>query len=57
MFSNTTRQLMLSIEKNEEVRIKAGMYWSEKETNITKVPLDILFLVDATGSMGALFKK
>ena len=57
MFSNTTRQLMLSIEKNEEVRIKAGMYWSEKETNITKVPLDILFLVDATGSMGGSIQK
>ena len=57
MFSNTTRQLMLSIEKNEEVRVKAGMYWTEKEANITKMPLDILFLVDATGSMGGSIEK
>ena len=54
MFSNTTRELMLSIEKNEEVMIKAGITWKEKEeeTNSTKLPLDLLFLTDATGSMG-----
>ena len=57
MFSNTTRQLMLSIEKNEEVMIKAGKHWSEKESNITKKPLDILFLVDATGSMIGSIEK
>ena len=53
----TLYQLMLSIEKNEEVRVKAGMYWTEKEANITKMPLDILFLVDATGSMGGSIEK
>ena len=55
MFSNTTRELMLSIEKNEELMKYAGNSWSEKydeNSNITKVLLDILFLVDATGSMG-----
>jgi surface protein len=53
MFTNTTRELMLSIEKNEEVMIQAGFSWTEKETdsNDTKIPLDLLFLVDATGSM------
>ena len=54
MFSNTTRELMLSIEKNEELMKYAGISWSEKndeESNITKTPLDLLFLVDATGSM------
>ena len=48
---------MLSIEKNEEVMIKAGKHWSEKESNITKKPLDILFLVDATGSMIGSIEK
>jgi len=53
MFTNTTRELMLSIEKNEEVMIHAGFSWTEKETetNVTKIPLYLLFLVDATGSM------
>ena len=54
MFSNTTRELMLSIEKNDELMKSAGISWSEnnnEESNITKIPLDILFLVDATGSM------
>ena len=51
MFSNTTRQLMISIEQNKEVMIKAGFSWTEPDGNITKLPLDILFLVDATGSM------
>ena len=51
MFSNTTREIMLSIEKNEEIMIHAGFSWSEKESdsNATKIPLDLLFLVDATG--------
>ena len=59
MFSNTTRELMLSIEKNEEILIRAGMTWSEKQTefNYTKIPLDLLFLVDATGSMGWAIEK
>ena len=51
MFSNTTRQLMISIEQNKEVMIKAGFSWTEPDSNIAKLPLDILFLVDATGSM------
>lgn len=55
MFANTSRELMLSIEKNEEIMEIAGKTWSEnkdEEYNITKIPLDLLFLVDATGSMG-----
>ena len=52
MFSNTTRELMLSIEKNEDLMENAGMSWSEKKyVKKKKTPLDILFLVDATGSM------
>ena len=53
MFSNTTRELMLSIEKNEQISIHAGKSWSqsEKQFNFTRKPLDLLFLVDATGSM------
>jgi hypothetical protein len=42
---------MISIEQNKEVMIKAGFSWTEPDSNITKLPLDILFLVDATGSM------
>ena len=60
MFSNTTRELMLSIEKNEKLMIIAGESWSEKtdeNSNITKKPLDMLFLVDATGSMGPQIEK
>ena len=57
MFINTTRELMLSIEKNEEIMIRTHSDYSEKESNITKTPLDLLFLVDATGSMmGAIDK-
>ena len=55
MFTNTTRELMLEIEKNEELLRKAGSTWSEnnnEDSNVVKIPLDILFLVDATGSMG-----
>ena len=46
MFSNTTRELMLSIEKNEELMKYAGNSWSEKydeKSNITKVLLDNYF--------------
>ena len=60
MFTNTTRDLMLFIEKNEELMKLAGMSWSErddKESNITKTPLNLLFLVDATGSMSSAIKK
>ena len=58
MFSNTTRELMLSIEKNEEVMEKAGKTWrEEEETYSTKKPLDILFLTDATGSMSDAIDK
>ena len=60
MFSNTTRELMLSIEKNEELMENAGASWSEKKyayDDATKAPLDILFLVDATGSMGGEIEK
>ena len=51
---------MLFIEKNEELMKLAGMSWSErddKESNITKTPLNLLFLVDATGSMSSAIKK
>ena len=60
MFTNTTRELMLFIEKNEELMKLAGISWSEREdkdSNITKTPLDLLFLVDATGSMSSVIKK
>ena len=60
MFTNTTRQLMLSIEKNENILIRAGGAWSENELkyfNITKIPLDLLFLVDATGSMVSIINQ
>ena len=53
MFSYTTRELMLSIEKNEELMISAGISWTEyDQPNLIKIPLNLLFLVDATGSMG-----
>ena len=60
MFSNTTRQIMLSIEQNEELMIKAGYSWNEQvsnDTNITKIPLDISFIVDATGSMSGAIES
>ena len=60
MFTNTTRELMLEIEKNEELLRKAGNTWSEnnnEDSNVVKIPLDILFLVDATGSMGGAIDK
>jgi surface protein len=60
MFTNTTRELMLEIEKNEELLRKAGNTWSEnnnEDSNVVKIPLDILFLVDATGSMGGAINK
>ena len=59
MFANTTRELMLSIEKNIPL-LKAAHYEfsaHEIETNITKIPLDLLFMVDATGSMGGALEK
>jgi surface protein len=57
MFRNTTRNLMLSIEKNEEIMKKAGATWSEKisdsekNESFIKIPLDLAFIVDATSSM------
>ena len=51
MFSNTTRELLLSIEKNDEIMTKAGFTWegTTPDRNDTCVPLYLLFLVDATG--------
>ena len=59
MFTNTTRKLMLEIEKNPELLEKVGYTWSEKDeiSNKVKIPLDILFLIDATGSMQSVINK
>ena len=59
MFSNTTRELLLSIEKNDEIMTKAGFTWegTTPDRNDTCVPLYLLFLVDATGSMMGAIEK